>query len=372
MKRNYVMMAMAAAMLASCAQTGLVEEIAEEPQKAIGFSTFVDKATRADGGDNTTNLHDYYTTFNVYGWKYVNSNCTPVFVNVTNEYFTTNTNGTTIYQSSLPQSEWTFVDNKWYYENVRYWDKLADKYQFCAYAPITASTHVTATSDGEINIGDNAGDRPIKVDDKNLQETPSLERKYTGFETDYMTATAETTTKSGEVSLVFTHELAKLNVKIQKQHTYTSAQALNVTNFKILNLNNEGAYTRTTRGDSWEVHPSSSEGVYEMKVAELDLKNQSGYYVIEQLLLPQSITKVTAASSITEFNEACVHITYKVGTEVFDGYYALSNIFDSSAAEFSFEGGKEYTLTITVGPEPIQFTTSVEQWTAGTGSYTIQ
>ena len=44
-------MAMAAAMLASCAQTGLVEEIAEEPQKAIGFSTFVDKATRAENSD---------------------------------------------------------------------------------------------------------------------------------------------------------------------------------------------------------------------------------------------------------------------------------------------------------------------------------
>jgi hypothetical protein len=59
MKRNYVMMAMAAAMLASCAQTGLVEEIAEEPQKAIGFSTFVDKATRAaDQAENSTATYE--------------------------------------------------------------------------------------------------------------------------------------------------------------------------------------------------------------------------------------------------------------------------------------------------------------------------
>ncbi len=370
MKRNYVMMVMAAAMLASCAQTGLVEEIAEEPSKAIGFSTFVDKATRADGDANTTNLHEYYTTFNVYGWKYVNSTWTPVFENVTNEYFTTNTNGTTIYQSSLPQSEWTFVANKWYYENVRYWDKLADEYKFCAYAPITASTHVTATSDGVIKIGDNDGDRPIKVDDKNLQETPGLERIYTGFETDYMTAITSTTTKSGKVSLVFTHKLAKLNVKIQIQDTYKSVQALNVTKFEILNLKNEGAYTSST--DSWKVHPSSSEGVYEMN-GTLDLKVKSGHYVIEQLLLPQSITKATEASRITEFEEACVHITYTIGTEEFDGYYALSNIFASSAAAFPFEGGNEYTLTITVGPEPIQFTTSVTKWTEGTGgSYTIQ
>lgn len=376
MKRNYVMMAMAAAMLASCAQTGLVEEIAEEPQKAIGFSTFVDKATRADGGANTTNLHDYYTTFNVYGWKNVNSTWIPVFENVTNEYFTSkNVSGTVVYTNpKKPADEWTSDGGPaWYYENVRYWDKLAGEYQFCAYAPITASPHVTATSGGEINIGDNTSNTTtITVDDTNLQATPGSERRYKGFLGDYMTATAKNTTIGGIVSLEFTHELAKLNVKIQKTNTYSSAQALNVTKFEILNLKNQGAYTRTTSGDSWEVYPSSSEGVYKMN-GTLDLKLKSGYYVIEQLLLPQSIKKATKASSITEFvDEECVHITYTVGTEEFNGYYALSNIFDPSAAEFPFVGGYEYTLTITVGPEPIQFTTSVTAWIEGEGSYTIQ
>ena len=74
MKRNYVMMAMAAAMLASCAQTGLVEEIAEEPQKAIGFSTFVDKATRAENSEHSNYslyLNDHHDDFKVWGYKSV-------------------------------------------------------------------------------------------------------------------------------------------------------------------------------------------------------------------------------------------------------------------------------------------------------------
>ncbi|MBQ2012059.1 MAG: hypothetical protein II206_04650, partial [Bacteroidaceae bacterium] len=127
MKRNYVMMAMAAAMLASCAQTGLVEEIAEEPQKAIGFSTFADKTTRA--GENSTKLNDFYPTFNVYGWKSIDggANWQNVFDNVTNEYFKNDVAGTVVYTSGQPSDEWTADPFKaaWYYERIRYWDKLA-------------------------------------------------------------------------------------------------------------------------------------------------------------------------------------------------------------------------------------------------------
>ena len=87
-------------------------------------------------------------------------------------------------------------------------------------------------------------------------------------------------------------------------------------------------------------------------------------FVIEQLLLPQGIELATEASRTAEFDEACVHITYTIGTEVFDGYYALNNIFDNTK-DYTFEGGKEYTLTITVGPKPIHFTPEVTAWVDG-------
>lgn len=127
MKRNYVMMAMAAAMLASCAQTGLVEEIAEEPQKAIGFSTFVDKATRAgDQAENSTATYEqgmniHHETFNVWGFK--NSSPTAVFNAVEVNYQAQ----TTVDGITTPAH--------WKYNDLRYWDKAATDYYFYACAP---------------------------------------------------------------------------------------------------------------------------------------------------------------------------------------------------------------------------------------------
>lgn len=378
MKRNYVMMAMAAAMLASCAQTGLVEEIAEEPQKAIGFSTFVDKATRA----NSTSLDHFYKTFNVYGWKSIDggTNWQNVFDNVTNEYFYTNTSGTEIYKSSSPSSEWSFTTESWYYEGVRYWDKLATNYQFCAYTPTIASSDVIATSEGVIKIGTNAN--PITVDGKNLQASPTEALIYTGFNCDYMTAVS--TIKNTEVNLNFTHELAKLNVKVNKDNDYSSNQPLYVTKLEILNLKNKGYFVRNVTPSplkTWTVSTPSTEGTFAMGSGNRNLAypdTDDGKFVIEQLLLPQNIERVitdpleNVVQSSSEFiDKACVHITYVIGNEQFDGYYALNNIFDKNA-DYTFEGGKEYTLTITIGPDPIHFTPSVTEWTADTGSYTIE
>lgn len=375
MKRNYVMMAMAAAMLASCAQTGLVEEIAEEPQKAIGFSTFVDKATRA--GVNSTKLNDFYPTFNVYGWKSIDggTNWQKVFDDVTNEYFKTDVAGTVVYTSGQPSKEWDPFTPAWYYEDIRYWDKLATNYQFCAYAPIAASTEVKATPQGEITIGEVA--TPITVDGKNLQETPTDELIYSGFNKDYMTAVS--TEKQHEVDLTFTHELAKLNVKVQRDASYKSTQALFITTLEILNLKNQGYFVRNAT-KTWTVS-GSSEGTFAMGTGNRNLANpgdDNEKFVIEQLLLPQNIERVitdplaNVVQSSSEFiDKACVHITYVIGNEQFDGYYALNNIFDKNA-DYTFEGGKEYTLTITIGPDPIHFTPSVTEWLQGTGEYTIE
>ena len=381
MKRNYVMMAMAAAMLASCAQTGLVEEIAEEPQKAIGFSTFVDKATRA--GENSTKLNDFYPTFNVYGWKSIDggANWQDVFNNVTNEYFTSDVAGSEVYTSGKPSKEWTVSDpftKSWYYEGIRYWDKLATHYQFCAYTPIIATGEVAATPEGEIKIGTETA--LITVDGKNLQASPTDALIYTGFNCDYMTAVS--TIKNTEVNLEFTHELAKLNVKVKKDDSYKSSQTLYVSTLEILNLKNQGYFVRNaTPSKTWTVPTSSTEGTFAMGSGNRDLANpgtDNGKFVIEQLLLPQNIERVitdplaNVVQSSSEFNDkACVHITYVIGNEQFDGYYALNNIFNKNA-DYTFEGGKEYTLTITIGPEPIHFTPSVTEWTEGTGSYTIE
>ena len=361
MKKLYFMMAIAATMFAACSQTEIIDEVVDNSTpKAIGFNTFADKATRA--GSNSTNLNDFYPTFNVYGWKSTNNKGSwqNVFDDVTNEYFVNDVAGTFVYTSGKPSDEWYPFTPAWYYEGVRYWDKLATDYQFCAYAPIAASSEVVATSEGVIKIGTET--TPITVDGKNLQETPTSAPIYSGFNKDYMTAVS--TEKFNEVDLTFTHELAKLNVKVQRDASYQSTQALIITTLEILNLKNQGYFVRNAT-KTWTVS-GSSEGTFAItgnkKLANPGVDNEK--YVIEQLLLPQGIKKATTASSTAEFDEACVHITYTIGTEVFDGFYALNNIFDNTG-NYTFEGGKEYTLTITVGPEPIHFTPSVTAWTEG-------
>lgn len=365
MKKQYFLMAMAATMFAACSQTEVIDEVVDNSTpKAIGFNTFADKATRASGS-NSTNLNDFYTTFNVYGWKSIDggTNWQNVFENVTNEYFTLDQAGEVVYKTGKPSNEWTITTPSWFYENIRYWDKLATNYQFCAYTPITASEDVKATPEGEITIGTETS--PITVDGTNLQAIPTNALIYSGFDKDYMTAVS--TEKFEEVDLTFTHELAKLNVKVQKDNDYKSSQKLFVTTLEILNLKNQGYFVRNAT-KTWTVSTSSTEGTFAMGTGNRNLANPATddkKYVIEQLLLPQGIQMATKASNTAEFTEACVHITYTIGTEVFDGFYALNNIFDNTG-NYTFEGGKEYTLTITVGPEPIHFTPEVTEWVVNT------
>jgi hypothetical protein len=58
----------------------------------------------------------------------------------------------------------------WYYQNLRYWDKMASGYQFCAYAPV-AATGVVCSKEGQITIGSSTA--PVTVETKNLMDTPA-------------------------------------------------------------------------------------------------------------------------------------------------------------------------------------------------------
>ena len=91
--------------------------------------------------------------------------------------------------------------------------------------------------------------------------------------------------------------------------------------------------------------------------------NFHNHYVLEQLIIPQTIDKYTGNDlpSLSEYDEACIYVEYTIGSETFKSYSPLANIFTDETT-YSFEGGKQYTLNITVGPKPIEFTTSVAGW----------
>ncbi len=361
--KKFVYFFVSALFMVSCNQEEVLvetpEENAEVP-RAIGFETFVDKSSRAEG-TNSTALNDFYPAFKVYGWKTVEGTLTNIFANHEVSYV-----GDADTYASDYAAEWgkEFVAG-WYYKNLRYWDKMASAYQFCAYAPVAASTNVVCNENGQITIGSSTA--PVTVETKNLMATPAQKLAFTGFKYDYMTAVSNETLD--KVSLNFQHLQAKLNIRIRLNESVTTAQAVTITEISVHNLGNKGYYdNKATEGvvSGWKLTTADADYVptvtkdYPINGSD----SKSGYYVLEQLILPQTIRKAaTAEPSLSEFTEACLYVEYTIGNEKFKSFSPLANIFSTSAdTTYNLEGGKQYTVNVIVGPAPIEFTANVAAW----------
>lgn len=363
----------AVALMVSCTQGEVLvdtENQTTEVVRSIGFNTFVEKATRATG-TNSTALHDFYSTFYVYGWKTVGNDVTCVFENIPVEFFADDMAGQVVYTQGKPSDEWTFEAGSWYYQNIRYWDKMASSYQFCAFTPASVGVVFECLPSGVITIG--TANAPVTVDTKNLMATPATALAYTGFDRDYMTATA--TDVVGNVSLNFSHLQAKFNIKINLDESIETAQDVSVQKIEVHNLgdkayyesdatNAAGTVSGWTLGTASDDYVLSTPAVYSLNNANT---NYNGYYVLEQLIIPQTVEYVSGNDlvSLVEYAEACVYVEYKIGGETFKCYTPLANIFSkNSTDDYTFEGGNQYTLNITVGPDPIKFEAEVTAWSA--------
>lgn len=379
MKKSYLMIAATAALFAACSSNDTFKEsINENNLQPFTFSAYADKVTK---GTNSSSLQDFYTVFGVYGFKNVTRNSVAtdetVFENVPNEFFATDAQGSTVYKTAgtKPSDEWAFTANSWYYENVRYWDKMANSYSFFAIAPYEATPapalDVEATYDN-IKIGTSSSKYDISTE-KNLAiagtptAVPQAALTYSGFNKDYMLA-AKNSARISDVTLVFNHILAKLNVKIVKADTYKGKQELKVNELKIAGLAKEGYYEYNTNftTDSWH-----ATGTYARDItADYSLTaqtNYSGCYWLETLMFPQTTTCsiLGAQSTATAMNDMYLYIKYQIGSETYEAYYDFAAIWKENAQvndTFSFAQGSEYTLTLTVGPDPIHFAAQVTQW----------
>ncbi len=387
----------AAAFMASCNQEVLIDETTNaqpEVNRRIGFDTFVDKATRTTG-TNSTELKDFYSTFIVNGWKTVGEDePTCIFDNVAVNYIT----DADAYADYAAEWGETFAEG-WYYQNVRYWDKMATSYQFCAYAPAVEDVVVNCSVNGTITIG--TATAPVTVDGTNLLEQESSENlAYSGFVADFMTATSNDATD--KVSLTFSHLQAKMNIRIKLDESITTAQDVSIQKIAIHNLGDKGYYTNEDgigvsgwtlytlpvddEEDEEEVEEEEEEEVLPVDDEEGDATpeetpyilsvtgpyalngttdNCHNHYVLEQLLIPQTISKpANSAPQLNLYNEACIYVEYTIGAETFRSYSPLADIFigEGEATTYSFEGGKQYTINVIVGPSPIEFTATVDAW----------
>jgi hypothetical protein len=431
MKKSYLIIAAAAALLVSCSDNDTFKSAAQEQQaeRPLSFSAYADKVTK---GSNSTALNDFYTVFGVYGWKTVKKLEDPtqtesksVFSNEPNEYFSQDAKGSVVYNgdNEKPSIEWAVANPytaAWYYENIRFWDKMATGYEFFAIAPYESTptytvaaganniSIATASSKYDISTEYNLARTNLSADPVSETEAPKAELTYSGFKKDYMIADKFTTTPVGtvtttDVQLVFHHILTKLNVKIQKSENYKAQQVLKVNELKIAGLAKEGNFVYDTNmtTDGW-----NTSGTYEIDInQDYALANaETNYdkkYWIETLIFPQTTTCKAAGAQPTAADlegSIYLYIQYQIGTEVYNTYYDLAYIFDATTApvpavlytaqdqevidsqkqvgdvktpavpgkNFEFKQGSQYNLTMTVGPDPIHFDAEVIEWTTQT------
>lgn len=388
-KSNMMIVVAAAAMLAACSDTVKLNNDLTPATRAekVGFAVYTEKATRADQ-TNSVNLYDFYKTFDVYAWKTANDSVQSVFGHTPVEYFTKDSLGTYVYKTdpAKPSDEWgEFGENKdwtkgWFYENVRYWDKLATAYNFYAIAPYeeTPSPAITI-QDGQDNITIGAADDRYKVStEKNLAvlgDTLTKNKMYYGFNKDYMLAD-KFSTKFQLVSLNFHHILTKFNVKITLTDKYKGIQTFTIKDLKIARLEDNAYFdfdtNMTTNG--WHTDGTST---YDLQIKkDYILKNvpdtvqdsteYSGYYWIQTLVFPQTLTCSVDGAKATEPAGKYLYLEYTIGQETFRAYYDLAYVFgcttEAGHNTYDMEQGSEYTINIKVGPEPIEFEAKATKW----------
>lgn len=380
MKKSYLIFAAAATLFAACSSNDTIKNDLNDAvqEKSIGFAAYSSKTTKADEVDSNE-LHKFYGTFDVYGWKTVNSVNSSVFSHVPVGHFGSDAAGssqtptTVVYSAGKPSDEWAVPIGGWYYENVRYWDKVATAYEFFAIAPYELNPDPALTVSvgaDNINIGSSSAKYDISTE-KNLAldaGNPTQYKKYFGFTKDYMLA-EKSTTKNALVAFNFHHILTKFNVKITKQDTYTGSQDLKVNAIKIAKLKKDGyfVYTSNMTTNGW-----TTDGTYYNVQVTGDHSltatptNYNGYYWIQTLIFPQTITcaKTEVQSNDTGLNQY-LYVKYSIGSEVFEAYYDLARVFSNTLAvgeTYSFAQGSEYTLNIKIGPDPIIFDAEVTTW----------
>lgn len=328
MKKNYFMLAAAAAMFAACAETDLVNEaiVAESnASQTIGFETFSNKATRHS---SATTLETYHGDFGVWAYKTVAS--TPISVMSNYQVVAEE-----VVVEGTPTTKWVY-DGKGTNQTLKYWDKTASKYGFYAYAPYLETVEIDGNYHITIPLGTYAATENLQKVFGALNTTAKF-----GTDTDWMLADAidnHTTYTAAEVQENFKHIMSKLIVAVEKGD---ADPALTVNSISITgNTYSKGKYAwdNTNSKYAWSElsEPKTLEGTAGT------ISGNDPYYVMEYLLLP------TTAPALQ------LTLNYTVGGTEMNVTKAVG--IDELAANTL------YKVTATIGTLGVQFTTQVANW----------
>lgn len=393
MRKSYFILAAAATILASCAENSKITNDLrnDETKTVIGFSSYSEKATRGDVTD-AANLEFYHSTFIVYGSKKSTNDAT------ISEVFDGGATSLLTYENGSTEP------NDWKYSPYRYWDKQAN-YKFIAVAPNANIVKYVwdATAANLVEVGNAANDFVSAADytliGQNLQKTAtSAEIKKgfvggTGFDTDIMTSSLVSETGAShnpDVTLVFKHILAKLNVTIAKAKLLNNAEvyikSIEINGLKDKGTNyDESAYTEGDNTVTPEIAPQSgwtssysddAPHAYVLEYdyaadgnkqdgqvgAKLEQYDESGdktvpTFFIESLLIPQTVAA----------NTATLTLKYQIvtGTDTNKHEEDYTYTLDMNQAFASYLDRHNYNLNLTIKPDVITFDATASSWENG-------
>ena len=181
MRKSIYILAAAATMLVSCAQTEKINNDLKDTTepRVIGFSSYSEKATRSTSSD----LEYYHNTFAVYGTKQSKNDATDI------QYLF---GGAATAAGTQPGVTCTYQDptktdvlGDWRYDDPRFWDKQAT-FDFIAYAPVSAKNPIRYYyNDEKAEVGDAGNDfrttAPYILEGTNLQAAPTTSEMVKGF-----------------------------------------------------------------------------------------------------------------------------------------------------------------------------------------------
>jgi hypothetical protein len=398
MRKSYLILAAAATILASCAESEKINNDLRNDKTIIGFSSYSEKATRGDA-TVAANLEFYHNTFVVYGSKKSTND------NEISEVFDGGATAVLTYVNGSTEP------NDWTYSPYRYWDKQAD-YNFIAVAPNADLVKYdwNAKAANLVEVGTDANDFVSAADytlvGQNLQKTATSAEITKGFkggageDTDIMTSglvSEAGASHNPDVNLVFKHILAKLNVTVAKAYILNDAEVY-IKSLEITGLKDNGTYDESAyfagkaavaadpeheieaqdaipATSGWTASASANAANYKLAYNYAnDANKQDGQvgfqladatsttvtvptYFVESLVMPQAVAAAT--STLT--------IKYDIvtGTGANAHSEPFTRTLDMNQAFESYLDRHNYTLKITIEPDIITFDATSDAWENG-------
>ena len=428
MKKNYLLIAAAAAMFAACSDVDTFKSAVDDNEtELIGFQTYHDKATRA-AVNSQADLTDANGGFGVYGFKHLNNRtATNGEISVLHTDAAVAADGvdfvTPIFENVKVWYDATAPTDKFTYLVPKYWDKLK-YYTFFAYAPQVAEATNTTTG---ISF-DPATGKFTRNDILALQKVNSTSNVTVGQNNrtqygaadesnaiDYLIAPyvhsqkAGTTNQSGKsytgkdltVGFTFSHILSKLNVTVKAKdeangHEYAGVSDIIINKLNITNLPNNdevatyvqnsvesaaGTFTQASYTTTLNIvagtNPTSSTDLWILDGGSKTgntLTNPTNYIdqAFHYFVAPN--TPVADDPSTTEVNEE-QHYTLNIDYTInyVDGTvepFSRSIDLSTETANFTTMAQNNiYNITVIISLDQIYFTVdSVEGWLPASGT----